>query len=189
MRLLLALVTLGVLAPSLGALARPVSPHSMGDIVSPHKGDPCSACHMVVYRRPQQGLPPAVQKMRLAILDACIHCKPFTLEKLGLPGRRHFDFSFGGDKRPGPYWAMREKTGHRPLAKMGTTLHLPYAHNGHVFIWPSAYGKDPQDKDWDALRDLYAERDVILFQKYGGFTGMRLAIADDGDWLYGIEGD
>jgi hypothetical protein len=164
-------------------------PRSLGDIVAPRKGDPCSACRMVVYKRPQHGLPPAVQKMRLAIIDAAIHCKPMQLEKLALPGRRHFDFSFNGEKKPGAFWAQREKTGHRTLGKFVTTLHLPYAHDGHVFIWPSAYGKNPQDKDWDALREIYAERDCVLFQSYGGFTGMRLAIADDGDWIYGIEGD
>jgi hypothetical protein len=182
------LLTLAIALPLIIA-ATPARPHSIGDIVAPHKGDPCSACRMVVYKRPQHGLPAVVQKMRLAIIDLAIHCKPLQLEKLATPGRRHFDFTFNGEKKAGPFWVKRELTGHRTLGKFVTTLHLPYAHDGHIFIWPSAYGKNPQDRDWDALREIYAERDCVLFQNYGGFTGMRLAIADDGEWLYAIEGD
>ena len=180
------LLALSALAPWLIAAA-PL--HSMGDVVAPHKGDPCSASRMIAYKRPQHGLPPAVQKMRLAIIDACIHCNTKQLEKLGLAGRKNFDFSFSGDKKPSTFWSAREKSGHRTLGKMVTTLHLPFAHDGHLFIWPSAYGKDPQEKDWDILHEIYLDRDIILFQNYGGFTGMRLAITDDGDWIYAIEGD
>lgn len=183
MRRLLVLLALPLL------LAAEPKPRTMGTIVAPKPGDACSASRMIVYKRPQKGLPAAVQKMRLAIIDACIKCNYKQLEKLALPGRKHFDFTFGKVKMPSDFWKFQDQSGHKTLGKMVTTLRLPFAHDGHVFIWPSAYGKDPQDKDWDALREIYAPRDITLFKDYGGFNGMRLAIADDGDWIYAIEGE
>jgi hypothetical protein len=170
-------------------LAAEPKPKTLGTIVTPQKGDACSAARMVIYKRPQRGLPAAVQKMRLAIIDACIKCNYKQLESLALPGRKHFDFTFGKVKKPSDFWKFQDQSGHKTLGKMVTTLRLPFAHEGHVFVWPSAYGKDPQDKDWEALTQNYSQRDIKLFQDYGGYTGMRLAIADDGDWIYAIEGD
>lgn len=187
MRRPLTALLLLALAPCLMAVK--AAPKSMGDVTKPRLGDACSARRMIVYKHPQKGLNPPVQKMRLAIIDACVRCNYKQLEKLGLPGRKHFDFTFGKEKSPAKFWVQQEAGGHRTLAKMVATLHLPFKHDGHVYVWPSAYGNDPQDKDWAALHELYGDHDITLFQNYGGFNGMRLAIADDGDWLYAIEGD
>ncbi|MDB5101473.1 MAG: hypothetical protein JWM80_5894 [Cyanobacteria bacterium RYN_339] len=170
-------------------LAADPKPRTLGTIVTPHKGDACSAARMVIYKRPQKGLPAAVQKMRLAVIDACIKCQFDQLEKLALPGRKHFDFTFGKAKKPSAFWKSQDLSGHKTLGKMVTTLRAPFAHDGHVFVWPSAYGKNAQEKDWDALTQIYSPRDIVLFKDYGGFNGMRLAIADDGDWIYAIEGE
>lgn len=186
MRRLLTPLLACLVAPTLIAAA---PPHSMGDVTHMRPGDKGSAARMIVYKRPQRGLPGPVQKMRLDIINACIKAKYLQLEKLALPGRKHFDFSFSGAKRPSVFWHQQEAKGNHILAKMVATLHLPYKRNGHLYVWPSAYGDNPTDKDWNGLSELYSQRDIELFKQYSGFTGMRLAIADDGDWIYAIEGD
>jgi len=148
-----------------------------------------SASRLIILKRPQRGLPAPVQAARLKIMDAAIRGHYALLEKLGMAGRRNFDFTLGDVAKPAVFWKHQEAAGNPILAKFVKTLALPYGKSkrGELYVWPAAAGQDPTDKDWTDLRKLYSERDVVLFQKYGGFTAMRLAIAADGDWIYGLE--
>lgn len=179
LRLGLGLSLLGLaLAPAAGAAAVPA-------VV------PSSAKALGLTLRPQAGLPAAVQRTRQAILTAAFRGEVGKLGRLALEGRPGFDCSFGPKMSPQAFWAQQEQHGGGVLARMVRVLRLPYAQQGRTFLWPAAARDHPTEADWAALLPVFGERQVRLWQgpDFSGYTGMRVGIAADGDWLFAIEGD
>jgi hypothetical protein len=72
-----------------------------------------------------------------------------------------------------------------------------------LYIWPRVAGPNPagkgavwnrtgSDADWQELVDagLYSQQEVDQMRKSGtGYTGYRIGIRKDGDWLYFVGGD
>lgn len=150
----------------------------------------CSAVGMNIHPLIPLKLPPKVKAMRQQILEAAVTCDIPRLEKLGLAGRQRFNFTFGKEKRPSQVWKRREAAGHQILAKIVKILRLPHGKDGKgLYVWPAAQAPDAPEESWEDLIPMYGEREVKLFQNYSGYTGLRMAIATDGDWLYCIDGD
>ena len=165
---------------------------------APTKGKPaakkpakarCSATGLSVRSVVPLKAPAAVRKMHQAILSAAGDCDFARLEKLGLAGRPKFDFTFGDEKRPAAYWRQREARGEPFLKRLIQVMKLDYGRDGKVFVWPAAAARSASEADWDRLRPIFGDKEVIIWRDYGGYTEVRLAIHEDGDWLYCVDGD
>lgn len=152
---------------------------------------PSSAKALGLGLQPQRGLPAPVQAMRKKILEAAFRGEVAKLGRIATEGRPGFDCSFGLPISPHAFWVAEERRGAKVLALMVRTLRLPYGKQGSSYVWPAAAGDAPTEADWKALVNLYGQRQVTLWQgpEHSGYTGMRLGIAPDGDWLFAIAGD
>lgn len=126
----------------------------------------CSASTMTPAG-PQEGLPPEVQEMRAAILEAAIECDFDRLEALGAPGDFGFSLAFEVDdegnvtqvaKDASDYWEQlerrRELGGDRakrylwdPMARLVATLNTNHgrwrpevgpSRGSSFYVWPRA---------------------------------------------------
>lgn len=149
----------------------------------------CSAAGVPVKALVPLKAPPKVRLMHEQILAAAADCDFARLERLALAGRPKFDFTFGTARRPGAYWRGLEAKGDPFLRRLIQIMKLDYARDGKVYVWPGAFARSATEADWEKLIPIFGEREMIVFRDYGGYTGVRLAIHEDGDWLYCIEGD
>lgn len=149
----------------------------------------CSATGIPVRPIVPLKAPPKVRQMHQAILNAAADCDYAGLERLALAGRPKFDFTFGDAKRPGAYWRGLEAKGQPFLRRMIQIMKLDYGRDGQVYVWPAAYARSATEEDWEKLIPLFGEKDMVVFRDYGGYTDVRLAIHEDGDWLFCIDGD
>ncbi len=149
----------------------------------------CSATGIPVWPIVPLKAPPKVRAMHQSILSAAADCDYARLERLAVAGRPKFDFTFGDAKRPGAFWRGLEAKGDPFLRRMIQIMKLDYRRDGKVYVWPAAFARSATDEDWEKLIPLFGEKEMVVFRDYGGYTGIRLAIHEDGDWLYCIEGD
>ena len=94
------------------------------------------------------------------------------------------------------YWYLKLRTGDWPMAHVGRVLDYPYAvqetDSGRIFVWPYMAFSDPASLDRRTERDiasLLGEQGLEAFRSSGEWRGYRLAIAEDGRWLYFYSGE
>lgn len=150
----------------------------------------CSAAGMGSTIEPQGGLPEPVAATRQAIVSAATACDADALERVS---DDRVASNFGGWPDSVRFWRWREQDGYGVLARMVDVLALPFVIDdtpaGRIYTWPSAFQEQPSDADWDALASVFNEEDIDLFKEFGAYIGMRVGIAEDGTWLFALEGD
>ena len=55
--------------------------------------------------------------------------------------------------------------------------------------WPAAAPHGASEEDWEDLIPIFGKNQMIPCGDYGGYTDVRLAIVDDGDWIFCVDGD
>jgi hypothetical protein len=150
----------------------------------------CSAAGAGSTIQAQGGLPEPVAVMRDAIVAAASSC---DITALSMLGGDTVAFSFGGEPDAGRYWRWNEQEGYGALGRIVDILALPFLiedwPTGRHFVWPSAFQEFPTEDDWQALTAVFNEEDVDLFKEFGSYIGMRVGIAEDGTWIFAVEGD
>ncbi len=163
-------------------------------------GEACSAASLPPDPAEQEGLPRPVAEMRQAIAEGAVACDVERLEELASGGFTH---SFGDDGDPGAHWRRLEEQGERPLWYLRQLLDVPHAivethadpdapdEHTTIYVWPSAHGDDAGSDDLRLLVDagLYTEEDLEAWERFGGYTGYRVGITADGEWLHFVAGD
>lgn len=145
----------------------------------------------------QPGLPSPVAATRNEILAAARACDFEDLDRLARRGGNQFSYSFGADGDPAGFWRRAEAAGRPVLGDLAALLGLPFAARptagGQQWVWPSAYAYDrwadvpPTAKE--ALAPLYGKDDLRRFEQFGAYTGYRVGVGQDGDWLFFVGGD
>jgi hypothetical protein len=158
-------------------------------------------------------LPRAVREMRTRIIEAALACDYKALQKLGLRGSRLFTFSYGARRNdlPAEHWRTVENA-ERPRRHRDVLLTLvrllggayttqqqkatPRGPKMTAYIWPALAAKArPTEADWDALQAAGARPQEIArmkksYEEYGiTYLDYRLAILENGDWVYFVAGD
>lgn len=147
------------------------------------------------------GLPPEVADTRMEIIEAAIDCDYRRLEDLALEGRQGFSYSFGVDGSPAAFWRAREREAREERVAVSEymrflvqTLELPHCEEespgGELFfIWPRVHCGARTAADWEDIRGLYPDELIDEMRTNDIFYGFRIAIVEDGDWVYFIAGD
>lgn len=164
-------------------------------------------------------LPDAVRDTMIAIAEAAKTCDYEDLERIAYEGDAGFNYSFGGGNEPARYWRRLENEENPQLREEVSSIMITLLTMSHsvdcmsasigcapgdedLYIWPRAFGPDPEggavwnragsDEDWQELIDvgLYTQEEVDQMRSSGiGYTGYRIGILRDGDWLYFVAGD
>lgn len=158
-------------------------------------GRSCSASGMSAESR--SGLPSAVARIRIEIVEAATACDYERLEELAEGGGSRFTFSFGGGDDPAGHWRAGEEGGGEPLRHLVAVLNLAHSTVAGVdpaqFVWPSAFAYEDWDdvppEDRAALAQLYSNEELRRFEQFGSYLGHRVGITAAGDWLFFVAGD
>lgn len=146
----------------------------------------------------QGGLPSAVRNTRRRIWEAAQARDLDALKELMPAG---FRSSFGADNGPDPAIDMlrdMEQRGEDPFGLILRLLAAPYGvqqPDGGLayYAWPRPFTVEASqwtDEDVQILRDLGAtEADLAGYREFGGYTGWRIGIRDNGEWEYLVRGD
>lgn len=145
----------------------------------------------------QAGLPQAVSRMRMAIIDAARACNYDKLAELALSGSGTFTYSFGGGGRPAAFWREAEAAGQAPLRLLVELLDGPPAprevQGSTQYLWPAAYvferWEDVPASAQEDLRRMYGDDDLRRFAQFGSYAGHRVGITESGDWIFFVGGD
>ena len=185
--------------PGVSPIALSIVPIVLEDLDPPPLGTgPCSA-EGLEPPAPDLDLPEQIEATRQAIAAAAIACDWDALGALIDP--TNFRYSFGGGNDPITFWQEAEAAiGNEPMRYLVETLKLnwvldqppPEAEVPDSYIWPDAFPMiwdDVTPEMREALRPLYDDQDFEGFANIGGFAGYRLAIDEDGNWLYFVAGD
>ena len=142
-------------------------------------------------------LPEAVLRTRATIIRAALACDYAALADVARRAGDAFSFSFGGGDDPAAFWRDAERSGAEPLRHLVQVLGLEHASQDvdgrRHLVWPAAHTYE----SWDAvppehqaeLRRIYGPELVDSFDQAGAYLGHRLAIDEDGAWLFFIAGD
>ena len=160
----------------------------------PANGAQCSGLVAGQTLVDQPGLPDAVADKRNAIWDAAVECDWDQLERL-LGGE--FSYSFGGSGTAIDHWQGLEAGGDDPIYFLAELLNRPFGvltNTGVTYyVWPSAFNQsgwnDLSQADIDALRPLYDDAELAMFEGNGAYIGYRVGILEDGTWVYFVAGD
>ena len=156
--------------------------------------DTCSASDLPGIARLQADLPDLVAARRNDIVAAAVRCDYRALAEMAAPD---FSFSFAFDDNPAEYWRFEEESGFEPMRRLVLTLDLTAALDTAFeegqYIWPSAavyasWSQVPQEER-DALLALYDAEGLAQFEDFDGFTGERVGISTQGEWLFFVAGD
>lgn len=156
-------------------------------------GEQCSAAALPTEPS-RQDLPVPVAEMRRSILAAATACDFERLADLARTGS--FTHSFGADGDPAAFWRRAEEDG-EPLAALVHFLNQPFASRpaGDVvqYLWPRAYVYEswaavPAEAR-DELRPIYGTEDFKRFERFGSYSGYRVGITAEGDWVFFVSGD
>jgi hypothetical protein len=157
----------------------------------------CSAAGMALTLPAEPGLPDPVAQMRVRVTDAALSCSFDRLAALGVEGG--FSWSFNPDLEAGPaaFWREMETYGTMPMRRLLELFELPVGvmdiAGTDVFMWPSVAAYDDwasaPEADREALRSLFTDEDMELFAAENVYLGSRVAIDEDGDWLWYVAGD
>jgi hypothetical protein len=159
-------------------------------------------------------LPRGVADMRMRIIEAAQACDYEALEDLALRGSRIFTFSYGAGRNdlPAEHWRSVEngpgperrhdvlRTLVRLLGGAYTTRQqraTPRGPKMTAYIWPAISAKArPTEADWKALQaaEAHTPREIARmkrsYEEYGiTYLDYRLAILENGDWVYFVAGD
>lgn len=136
---------------------------------------------------------PDVDATWVAIMDAAMAC---DYDRLAEIAGSEFQYSFGETGDPAQFWRNAEAAGEEPMRFLVETLWLPHAQPGAdgaiPYVWPEVFvlpWEDVTDAQRSRLRDLYDLDDFATFDIVDGFIGYRLAIDEQGNWLYFLAGD
>lgn len=149
---------------------------------------------------PEQDLPAAVSEVRAAIVEAATSC---DLDRLVALTSGDFTYSFGEDGDPAGFWRTLETesatTGTvSPLSLLVRVLDVPHGtvdagDDSSIYVWPSAYAystwEETPQADREALLSVYGAKDLVDFERFGGYVGYRVGITDSGDWIFFVAGD
>ncbi len=157
----------------------------------------CSAGRSSPAPTPQPALPAPVSDTRTAIVDAARKCDYEALARLALGGETDFTYSFGERGQPAAFWKAAESGGRPVMRSLVEVLDTPFdtrnVDGTTQYIWPSAYGferwEDVPAADREALQQLYGEEDLRRFAQFGAYTGHRVGITENGDWVFFVAGD
>ncbi|MEB3222383.1 MAG: hypothetical protein VKS61_09930 [Candidatus Sericytochromatia bacterium] len=175
--------TLAALGAATGAVASPAGPAPKPATAT------CSGAKLGVTAVVALKAPKPVQRMHRAIMAAARDCDFERLERLGREGRPGFSFTFGGDRSAAALWRGQERAGGRFAERLIRLLRLDFGRSGSTWVWPAAFSQTATEADWEALLPIFGRAQVVTWRDYEGYTGLRVGIAADGDWLYAIEGD
>ncbi len=151
---------------------------------------PCSAAGQPSVAPPRESLPEAVSAIRSEIVERAVDCDFDGLAALTSPS---FTVNFGGGD-PRRVWMASEARFGDDLSLIVRILNLPFAASvlpdgRTIYVWPSAATDEPTDADWEALRPVFNEEEIDAMRQLGGYTGHRIGIAEDGEWLFSVAGD
>ncbi len=151
---------------------------------------PCSAAGQSSVPPVLASLPEAVAAIRSAIVERAVDCDFDALAALTSPS---FTVNFGGGD-PRRVWMASEARFGDDLSLIVRILNLPFAVSAlpdgrTVYVWPSAATDNPTDADWEAIRPVFNEEEIDAMRQQGGYTGHRIGIAEDGEWLFSVAGD
>ena len=180
MRRPMALVlVLAVLATACSGAGRPTL---TDDTVSDRR---CSADGMVVGPLDSDGLPSPVAARRQELIDAAVACDYRELNRL--VRSTGVDLRIEGETVPSTQWRERERDGMAVLRPLAGLLSLSHVRRDGAFVWPNAVGwpfADVADgRDRQALVEVVGEEGIFGWTEAGGYSGWRVAIGADGDWL------
>ncbi|MGH2757415.1 MAG: hypothetical protein ACRDI3_06475 [Actinomycetota bacterium] len=157
----------------------------------------------------RRDLPAAVRNTMTAIVEAARTCDYDELERIAYEGNAGFNYSFGGGNEPARDWKRIENEDDPELREEVTSIMITLLNMRHavdcysasigcaagdegLYIWPRAFGPDPTDRDWQEIVDvgLYTQEEVDQMRESGiGYSGYRIGILKDGDWLFFVAGD
>jgi hypothetical protein len=141
---------------------------------------------------PQEGLPPAVDDTRRALIRAAESRDYGALQKL-IP-KTGFTYTYGAGGDPVAHWRELEDNGERPLETLAALLQLPYTEAQDIYVWPWAYDLDPAELTRREREMLAAAGAATLDQlnqmaEFGHYLGWRVGIRPDGTWIFYVAGD
>jgi hypothetical protein len=142
----------------------------------------CSA-HGMSGRVATQGITIRALIVRSQIASYATGCDYERLEELG---REHGTFRFGPGASPSAYWRREEALGHKPLGSLVKVLQLPHATLGGSYVWPAAAKGHPTPSAWNALvgAGVLSRAQAAGQRAHGNvYTGWRVVITSEGDWL------
>ena len=151
---------------------------------------PCSAAGQSSVPPVTPDLPETVAAIRSAIVERAVDCDFVALATL-TSSSFVVDLA-GGDPRR--YWMASEATFGDDLSLIVRILNLPHTvgllpDGRSIYVWPSAAVDQPTDTDWEALRPVFNEEEIDAMRQQGGYTGHRIGIAEDGEWLFSVAGN
>lgn len=151
---------------------------------------PCSAAGQSSVPPVTADLPETVAAIRSAIVERAVDCDFDGLAALTSPS---FVVDLAGDD-PRRYWMASEAQFGDDLSLIVRILNLPHAvsllpDGRSIYVWPSAAVDQPTDADWVALRPVFNEEEIDAMRQQGGYTGHRIGIAEDGEWLFSVAGN
>lgn len=152
----------------------------------------CSASGLGLGLFPQLGLPYAVAQTRQTIFEAAAGCDFDALEAFAEAGGG-ISFSFGAPGGvPAPYWRAAEQSGDPVMATLVKILNMPYGQVEGNYVWPFAHALDFSgltDEQRRLLKQYFSDEDIESWVDFGGYTGYRVGISQEGKWLYFVAGD
>ncbi len=162
--------------------------HRLGGIQASQ--GPCSAAGQAATAVVQPALPDAVAATRAAITARAVACDFDSLAALTSPS---FTVSLaGGDARR--TWMASEAKFGDDLSLIVRILNLPFTtttldDGRQLYVWPSAAGDDPTQADWDDLTAVFNEEEIDVIRQTGTYSGHRVGITANGEWLFSVAGD
>ncbi|MGH9053703.1 MAG: hypothetical protein ACRDWX_11930, partial [Acidimicrobiia bacterium] len=145
-----------------------------------------------LLRRPAPSsapLPPVVAETRDTIRAAAEAGDLGRLVGLALAGGDSFTYSFGGNNPPSREELLEAWQDPEVMATVVALLDLPHTEQDGIYAWPSAFSANPTDEDWTAVEVLYSEEEIAQMKQFGGYTGYRIGITAEGDWIFFVAGD
>lgn len=151
---------------------------------------PCSAAGQSATAVVQPDLPGAVAATRSAITAQAVACDFDGLAALTSPS---FTVSLGGGDARRTWMASEAQFGD-DLSLIVRILNLPFTtttldDGRQLYVWPSAAGDDLTQVDWDDLTAVFNEEEIDVMRQTGSYSGHRVGIAADGEWLFSVAGD
>ena len=140
----------------------------------------------------QAGLPEAVAEKREAIARAAQNRSFEELASLASPIIR---YTFGVNTEGGFEDDLRqsEENYHTsPFDLIPKLLSLPYAHENDLYVWPGLFLKTADEwteEDIEHMRTLISDEEIEGYRQFGAYIGYRIAINENGEWVYYLAGD
>lgn len=155
----------------------------------------CSASGLSPEPVARPELPPAVDRVRRALVAAAVACHH---EALAGAAGSPFTFSYGVSADPATFWRNAEDAGERPLWQLVQVLQLSFevvpgpSPAEDIYVWPAVAAGDPGDDRWAEVAEagLYTAAELDAMRRGGsGYLGYRAGITAAGEWTFFVAGD